>query len=276
MPPRDAWPPWKIAPPSAGRSGPAGVVDGSRAPLLTRGIEASRCSLRGSAPAPNHDNPYPGFFGIFWGDEFAFLVAASPIAINLAVLSGPPVVAHAALPLLMLVQAVLVVADRRRLERMSAGEVAPPALPWALFAPGYLFQRARALAQLRHAPVAWLLALLVMLLPFFMLMFDPRIPGAAPAPCDRPGLQVHGRALAPFGLAARFACSIRKDHARSGRARPSGGGCPISPAALPPVACPGLDGSINAILPALPEIRSVTMIAERSVLPGSTHPAPAG
>ena len=114
-----------------------------------------------------------GIFGPSRGEDFAFLVVACPLLVNLLVLCGPECLHRAAVPLLMAAQASLVIADHRRLARTNTRRTALPSLWWALFPLGWLYLRKRLRTSARPFAGIWCLASLPLLLPFISLVATP-------------------------------------------------------------------------------------------------------
>ena len=119
------------------------------------------------------DDPWLGIFGTRDGEEFACLLVASPIFVNLVVLCGPGGLREAAVPLLVAVQAVLVLADRRSLARWNPGGSPMPSPLWSLLPPGWLYLRGRFRTPSRPFAGAWFPASLIFLLPFISMVSSP-------------------------------------------------------------------------------------------------------
>ena len=119
------------------------------------------------------DDPWLGVFGTRDGEEFACLLVASPIFVNLVVLCGPGGLREEAFPLLVAVQALLVLADRRSLARSNPGGIPMPSPLWSLLPFGWLYLRGRFRTPSRPFAGAWCPASLVFLLPFISMVSSP-------------------------------------------------------------------------------------------------------
>ncbi len=161
-------------------------------------------------------DPWLGIFGTRDGEEFACLLVASPIVVNLMVLCGPGGLREEAVPLLVAVQALLVLAVRRSLARSNPGGIPMPSPLWSLLPFGWLYLRGRFRTPSRPFAGAWCPASLVFLLPFISMVSSSScglegrgcrigasitteapvgqptagsFPGALPAPIESPGSQ---------------------------------------------------------------------------------------
>jgi len=115
-------------------------------------------------------DPWLGIFGTRDGEEFAWLLVASPIVVNSVVLCGPGSLREAAIPLLIAAQAVLVLADRRSLERSNTVGAPMPSPWWSLLPIGWLYLRGRFQGPSRPFAGAWCPASLVFLVPFVCMV----------------------------------------------------------------------------------------------------------
>ena len=188
------------------------------------------------------DDPWLGIFGTRDGEEFACLLVASPIFVNLVVLCGLGGLCEEAVPLLVAVQALLVLADRRSLARSNPGGIPMPSPLWSLLPFGWLYLRGRFRTPSRPFAGAWCPASLVFLLPFISMVSSSScgleghgcrigasitteapvgqptagsFPGALPAPIESHGWQ-RSSAHAADGITAHTARDV--DRSRRGPA----------------------------------------------------------
>ncbi len=226
---------------------PPGFRPGSAPP---RGI--TTMILPVDRPRPDADrppdgpagDPWLGIFGTRDGEEFACLLVATPIIVNSIVLCGPGSLREAAIPLLVAAQALLVLADRRSLERSNTVVTPMPSPWWALLPPCWLYLRGRFRTPSRPFAGAWCPASLVFLVPFVSMVSSPScghggrtcrtgatvtieaavghptpgsFPGALPGPVESHGSQ-RSSAHAVDGFTAQTARDV--DRSRRGPALP--------------------------------------------------------
>ena len=133
------------APPTATSSGPAGGV--RRGSDFDRYVEPAMKDVGGPMR----------------GDEFVLALVVSPIGLQSALMPRSIWLSLAVIPILLLVQAAAVTADRHRV-RSLLGALPPgfPSAAWFLLPGGYLAARARSLADVHDLlAAAWWVALLV-------------------------------------------------------------------------------------------------------------------
>jgi hypothetical protein len=131
--------------------------------------------LRHDADRPDlpGGDPWLGIFGGRDGEQFAFLLVASPLIVNAVVLCGPASLREAAIPLLVAVQAFLVLADSRSLGRWDTTGAPLPSPWWAALPLGWLYLRGRFRSPSRPFAGAWCSASLVFLIPLVSMVSNP-------------------------------------------------------------------------------------------------------
>ena len=209
-----------------------------------RGVSLRPVAVADRRPVGPAGDPWLGIFGTRDGEEFACALVASPIIINSVVLCGPGSLRGTAIPLLVAAQALLVLADRRLLERSNTGGTPMPSPLWSLLPLGWLALRGRFQTPSRPFAGAWCPASLIFLLPFISMVSNPScglegrgcrtgatvmtdaaveqpaagsFPGALPGPIESHGFRrssVHGA----DGITAHTARDV--DRSRRGPATP--------------------------------------------------------